>query len=93
MIIIRNNGYEIEIDRLNYTLKKKYINKKGKQDVRVCGYFGNIRQCMEKYLAECQIDFGGSESMTMMEYVKMVERSNVNAISSLYSVLDRFPIK
>lgn len=48
---------------------------------------------MEKYLAECQIDFGGSESMTMMEYVKMVERSNVNAISSLYSVLDRFPIK
>lgn len=93
LIIKLNNDYEIEIDRLNYTLKKRYINKKGKQDVRVCGYFGNIRQCMEKYLAECQIDFWGSEGMTMLEYVKMVERSNVNAISALYGVLDRFPIK
>lgn len=93
MIIILNNGYEIEIDRLNYTLKKKYINKKGKQDVIVCGYFGNIRQCMEKYLAECQLDNKSTEGMTMLEYVKMVERSNVNAISALYGVLDRFPIK
>lgn len=93
MIIKLNNGYEIEIDRLNYTLKQRYINSKGKQDVRVCGYFGNIRQCMMKYLQECQIDFGGTEAVSMMEYVKMVEQSNVNAISALYSVLDRFPVK
>lgn len=78
---------------LNYTLRKRYTNRKGKPDVRICGYFGNIRKCMMRYLEECQIDFGSSESMTMIEYVKMVERSNVNAISSLYSVLDRFPIK
>ena len=50
LIIKLNNDYEIEIDRLNYTLKKRYINKKGNPDVRVCGYFGNIRQCMMKYL-------------------------------------------
>ena len=93
MIIILNNGYEIEIDRLNYTLKQKYINKKGKQDVRVCGYFGNIRQCMEKYLAECQIDFWGSEGIEIAEYVKMVEESNKNAVRDLYEVLERFPVK
>lgn len=93
MIIILNNGYEIEIDRLNYTLKQKYINKKGKQDVRVCGYFGNIRQCMMKYLEECQIDFGGSEGIEIAEYVKMVEESNKNAVRDLYEVLERFPVK
>ena len=93
LIIKLNNDYEIEIDRLNYTLKKRYINKKGNPDVRVCGYFGNIRQCMMKYLEECQFDNKSTESMTMLEYVKMVERSNVNAISALYGVLDRFSVK
>lgn len=93
LIIKLNNDYEIEIDRLNYTLKKRYINKKGNPDVRVCGYFGNIRQCMMKYLEECQIDNKSTEGMTMLEYVKMVEQSNLNAISALYGVLDGFPVK
>lgn len=93
MKIKLNNGYEIEVERINYTLKQKYINKKGKHDVRVCGYFGNIRQCMEKYLTECQIDFGSPEGIEIAEYVKMIEESNKNAVRGLYEVLERFPIK
>lgn len=88
-----NNGYYIEIDTLNYTLKQRYVNKKGKETSRIVGYFGNMRHLIYAYLEQCQIQFESREGIQMIEYVKMVKESNKRAVSGLYDVLDRFPIK
>ena len=92
-----NNGYFIEIDSLNYTLKQNYIgeDKKGqkKKYERTIGYFGNIRQLMERYLEQCQKEFIGQSDIDFEEYVKMVEQSNEMAVKGLESVLEQFPIK
>ena len=88
-----NNGYYIEIDTLNYTLKQRYVNKKGKETSRIVGHFGNMRHLIYVYLEQCQIQFESCEGFEMMEYVKMVEESNKRAVSGLYDVLDRFTIK
>lgn len=88
-----NYGYFVEIDNLNYTLKQNYKSKNGKDQVRTVGYFGNMRHLMYKYLEQCQISYESNEGMEMLEYVKMVEDSNKNAVSGLNDVLSRFPIK
>lgn len=88
-----NNGYFVESGKLDYTLKQEYVSKSGKTATRIVGYYGNMRHLMRKYLEQCQISYKAPEGIEMMEYVKMVEESNERAVSGLYDVLDRFPIK
>lgn len=88
-----NNGYYVEVDNLNYTLKQDYMNQNGKPSTRIVGYFGDMRHLIYKYLEQCQISYKSNEGMEMLEYVKMVEDSNKNAVSGLNDVLRRFPIK
>ena len=88
-----NNGYYVEIDNLNYTLKQKCVSKNGKETERLVGYFGSMKPLMYRYLEQCQIQFESREGMQMLEYVKMVEESNERAVSGLYDILARFPIK
>ena len=91
--ITLNNGYYVEIGKLDYTLKQDYINKNGKSATRIVGYYGNMRHLMRKYLEQCQISYEAPEGIEMMEYVKLVEESNEKAVSGLCDVLDKFPIK
>lgn len=93
MRINLNHGYYVEVDNLNYTLKQDYINQKEKPSTRIVGYFGDMRHLIHKYLEQCQISYKSNEGMEMIEYVKMVEDSNENAVSGLNDALSRFPIK
>lgn len=88
-----NNGYFVEVGKLDYTLKQSYVSKNGKPTERIVGYYSNMRHLIRKYLEQCQISYEAEEAIKMMEYVKMVEESNKRAVSGLYDVLDRFPIK
>jgi hypothetical protein len=88
-----NNGYFVEVGKLDYTLKQEYVSKSGKTATRIVGYYSNMRHLMRKYLEQCQISYKAPDGIEMMEYVKMVEESNERAVSGLYDVLDRFPIK
>lgn len=92
-----NYGYFIEIDTYNYTLKQKYDGKtkdgQDKDSVRTCGYFGNIRNAIEKYLKLVQIDLLDDEVLTLQEYAKSIELINKTAVRGLESVLNKFQVK
>ena len=97
MKINLNYGYYIEVDTYNYTLKQKYDGKtkdgQDKDSVRTCGYFGNIRNAIEKYLKLVQIDLFDDEVLTLQEYVKSIELINKMAIRGLEKELNRFEVK
>ena len=97
MKINLNYGYYIEVDTYNYTLKQKYDGKtkdgQDKDSVRTCGYFGNIRNAIEKYLKLVQIDLLDDDVLTLQEYVKSIELINKMAIRGLEKELNRFEMK
>lgn len=97
MKINLNYGYYIEIDTYNYTLKQKYDGKtrdgQDKDSVRTCGYFGNIRNAIEKYLKLVQIDLLDDDVLSLQEYVKSIELINKMAIRGLEKELNRFEVK
>ena len=97
MKINLNYGYYIEVDTYNYTLKQKYDGKtkdgQDKDTVRNCGYFGNIRNAIEKYLIIVQIDLLDYEVLTLQEYVKSIELINKTAVRGLEKELSRFEVK
>ena len=98
MVMINlNYGYYIEIDTYNYTLKQKYDGKtkdgQDKDSVRTCGYFGNIRNAIDKYLKLVQIDLLCDEALSLQEYVKSIELINKTAVRGLEKELSRFEVK
>ena len=97
MKINLNYGYYIEIDTYNYTLKQKYDGKtrdgQDKDSVRTCGYFGNIRNAIEKYLKLVQIDLLDDEVRSLQDLVKSIELINKTAIRGLEKELSRFEVK
>lgn len=92
-----NNGYSVEIDNLNYILKKEYesTSKDGqaKKSEKTIGFFGNMKDLLERYLECSQKDAIGESEIDMAEYVRMVERSNEMAVEGLKDALDKFPVK
>ena len=97
MKINLNYGYYIEVDTYNYTLKQKYDGKtrdgQDKDSVRTCGYFGNIRNAIEKYLKLVQLDLLDDEVLSLHELVKSIELINKTAIRGLEKELSRFEVK
>ena len=98
MVMINlNYGYYIEVDTYNYTLKQKYDGKtkdgQDKDAVRTCGYFGNIRRAIDKYIRLVQIDLLDDEVLSLQEYVKSIELINKMAVRGLEKELSKFEVK
>lgn len=92
MIINLTNGFFIEIDDLNHTLKQKYIGEKKdgtKYDAeRVCGYFGkDLEGAIRKYMRLNQNVLLVQETMELEEYVKSIKRINEDAVRALKAIL------
>ena len=91
------NGYYIEIDPMNYTLKQRYTgtgkNVEKKEAEKICGYFGKIRTVIEKYIFLVQLDVMDGERLSMAEYVKTIEQVNKIAVQGLEEVLRQYEIK
>ncbi|PWJ49327.1 hypothetical protein [Faecalicatena contorta] len=91
------NGYYIEIDPMNYTLKQRYTgtakNGDKKESERVCGYFGKIRTVIEKYIFIVQLDVTDGERLSMQEYVKTIEQVNKIAVQGLVEGLRQYEIQ
>lgn len=66
------DGYFIEIDPLNYTLRQRYSGKTKdgelKESVRTHGYYGSIRQAVDRYITLSQLDFMDGMSIDLKEY-------------------------
>lgn len=91
------NGYYIETDPMNYTLKQRYTgtdkNGKKKESERICGYFGKIRTVIEKYIFLVQLDVMDGETLSLMKYVKTIEQVNKIAIQGLEQSLKQYEIR
>ena len=81
------NGFYIETDNRNFTLKQKYIGtrKDGtkKESVKIISHCGSLEQALEAFLKLYQIDRGARFAVDLMSYVSLVEQSNKEAVRAL----------
>ena len=86
------NGYYIETDNRNFTLKQKYIGKRKdgtkKESVKIISHCGSLEQALETFLRLNQIPQDSKLAVDLMEYVNLVERSNKEAVRALKSILE-----
>lgn len=73
-------GYFVEIDSLNHTLKKRYIgkNKKTGEDKeyeKIIGYYKNLPDCIERLVRLIPIDENDNTAITLREYAEASERA------------------
>lgn len=87
------NGYYIDVDEFNYTLKRKYAGKskdgEEKECVKVIGYYGSLKNAVEGFIKHNQIDAMAYTSLNMREYVKIVDQINKDAVRAITSVLEQ----
>ena len=95
--ITLKNGYYIEIDPLNYTLRQKYTGetKSGqkKDAFRTLGHFGNMESTIRKYIELSQMDVLEGERLTLEEYVDSIQKINAIALQGIQEELRMFPVK
>ena len=92
MKIELTNGYHIEVDYLNFTLKQRYVsvNKKTKEQkdaVRTIGYYSKLKDALIGFVKRNQIDEIGSQSIDLPTYIKMIEEINETAVQAIMSVV------
>lgn len=91
------NGYYIEINRLNYTLKMERIGKgkdeKIKNIVKTCGHYMNLKDALLKYMECVKLDVLEESIITIEKYIDNVERLNNLLIQGLEDALSRFQVK
>ena len=81
------NGFYIETDNRNFTLKQKYIGKRKdgtkKESVKIISHCGSVEQALEAFLKLYQIDRGARFAVDLMSYASLVEQSNKEAVRAL----------
>lgn len=79
------DGYYVDIDSLNFTLKQKYQGEKKDGShfyaEKTIGYFGSLKAAVEQYLKECNRK--DDVVISMREYVERIERSNHDAVERI----------
>lgn len=86
------NGYFVEIETRNFTLKQKYIGKRKdgtkKESVKIISHCGSLEQALDMYLRINQIPTEAKYFVDLMSYADFIEQSNKEAVRALKSVLD-----
>lgn len=81
------NGFYIEVDSFNHTLKQIFQGKtesgNAKESNRTCGYFPSVRGAIEKYIKLCRLDVLDGEYMDMQEYIRHIERIDQLALQGI----------
>ena len=87
MQIILINGYYIETDNRNYTLKQKYIGKRKdgtkKESVKIISHCGSLEQALELFLRINQVPKEAKMAVDLMAYADFIEQSNKEAVRAL----------
>lgn len=81
------NGFYIETDNRNYTLKQKYIGtrKDGtkKESVKIISHCGSLEQALELFLRINQVPKEAKIAVDLMSYADFIEQSNKEAVRAL----------
>ena len=92
VIIELSNGYFIEIDPMNYTLKrnKAITDKSGEEKQRTVtvGYYGKLEHCVKEFLRQNGHDLISNEYISMDEYLDRLESSVNNAVIDICKAME-----
>ena len=81
------NGFYIETDNRNFTLKQKYTGtrKDGtkKESVKIISHCGSLEQALELFLRINQVPKEAKMAVDLMSYASLVEQSNKEAVRAL----------
>ena len=81
------NGFYIDTDNRNFTLKQKYIGtrKDGtkKDAVKIISHCGNLDQALDLFLRITQVPNEAKMAVDLMSYASLVEQSNKEAVRAL----------
>ena len=73
------DGYFIEVDELNHTLKKRYKgeDKQGnaKDSEKIIGYFQSVPDCLERIVRLIPLDELDGTVISLREYAEAAERA------------------
>ena len=73
------NGYFIEVDELNHTLKQTYTgeDKEGnpKECERTIGYFPDVQACVERLFRLVALDETDKTVISLKEYAKCIDKA------------------
>ena len=86
------NGFYIETDNRNFTLKQKYIGtrKDGtkKESVKIISHCGSLEQALDLFLRINQVPKETKIAVDLMAYANYIEQSNKEAVQALKSILE-----
>lgn len=81
------NGYFIEQEPLNYTLKQSFKGEKKdgtpKESVRTIGYFGDLEGAIKRYLKLNYLEENDGATFYMMNYVDSIAAANDKACAEI----------
>ena len=81
------NGYFVEVDPFNYTLKRKYMVKKKDGIERECtkliGYYSKLEHVIARAIELEELYHMDGLELEMKEYVDMVKKSNRDSVEAL----------
>ena len=86
------NGYFVEVDAMNYTLKQSYVTKGkdgiGKEAIKTHGYYSKLEYAVERVITLLQLDKMDDLTLQFHDYVEMVKQANKDAVHALKGTLE-----
>ncbi len=87
------DGYFIEVDEMNATLKKRYIfkNKDGaeKEGVKTIGYYPKPIDAIERFICLNRLDKMDGAELTISEYVNELKKADKEVMEFLKQMNER----
>ena len=86
------NGYYIEVNNRNFTLRQKYVgtskDEAKKEYSKIISHCGSLEQALETFLRMNQIPQDSKLAFDLMEYADFIKQSNKEAVRALKSVFE-----
>lgn len=81
------NGYYIEMDDMNCTLKQRYIGERKtgeKKDAeRTCGYFKKVEDALERLFRLTRLDKTKGMELSLTEYINAIKKADSEVMEFL----------
>ena len=86
------NGYYIEVNNRNFTLRQKYVgtSKDGakKEYSKIISHCGSLEQALELFLRINQVPKEDKMAVDLMAYANYIKQSNKEVVRALKSVFE-----